>query len=518
MYLLDVGKAKNSNKVICYNIDFVSSVLAGSYSMLTPDQIFLLEAQGNRSSNWGGVKLLCPAGVSFDSSLDKIRGCYFNGNIFIGLFVKTTTMSGGVSVVSGLYNSNFSGNCILSDNCYVWNTAMLMNVYVGRNTCIVGCGSIICDGHTSFGTSRMIKIGCEGPGTSSGTGAGVHRDVVLSVRSTFADVCASVFLRQDRMSINDDGMDGGNKAVDDGFSGMLAPSVSGSSSQHAASLPIGGMSGMVGMGQSHGGPMKPKRAKYNRNDGHVRFDMTIICDDVEIVGCTSVRNSFVGSYSNVRDSNLFSSTALAHCEITSSHLVDAVMHQSCKAVTGSQLNGVLMFPNSTVAAQAKVSDAVLGPDSSVSVGECRHSVLGPHVGFHHQALLIASSWPMGRGNIAYGAMIGMLPLHCCLLDCFLSLCCFIYLTTYFLGDYRSQPHESQQRPGVLPRRGQLLRPGLVRDLPLQQLELPVHHRGLQHRLPATEDLLPLQPHVQPRRALSPQCGGLREGHFCRSGE
>ncbi len=126
--------------------------------MLTPDQVFLLEAQGNRSSNWGGVKLLCPAGVSFDSSLDKIRGCYFNGNIFIGLFVKTTMMSGGVSVLSGLYNSNFSGNCVLSDNCYVWNTAMLMNCYVGRNACVVGCGSVLGEGHTSFGTSRTIKV------------------------------------------------------------------------------------------------------------------------------------------------------------------------------------------------------------------------------------------------------------------------------------------------------------------------------------------------------------------------
>mmetsp|Transcript_108495 Transcript_108495/g.212594 ORF Transcript_108495/g.212594 Transcript_108495/m.212594 type:complete len:928 (+) Transcript_108495:64-2847(+) len=396
------GKAKNSNKVICYNIDFVSSVLAGSYSMLTPDQIFLLEAQGNRSSNWGGVKLLCPAGVSFDSSLDKIRGCYFNGNIFIGLFVKTTMMSGGVSVISGLYNSNFSGNCVLSDNCYVWNTAMLMNVYVGRNSCVVGCGSILGEGHTSFGTSRSIKIGCEGPGTSAGTGAGVHREVLLSVRSTFADMCGSVFLRQDRNANNDDAMEGG-KVMDDGF-GMMA---GGNSSQHA-SLPIGGGMNNLGMmgQQGHPGMVKPKRAKYNRNDGHVRFDMTIICDDVELISCTSVRNSFIGSYSHVRDSTVNSSTALAHCEISSAHLVDAVMHQSCRVLTGAQLNGVLMFPHSNVSAQAKITDTVLGPDTSVSIGECHNSLLGPHTGFHHQSLLIASSWPMGRGNIGYGAKIG----------------------------------------------------------------------------------------------------------------
>lgn len=411
MFFHILGKAKNSNKVICYNIDFVSSVLAGSYSMLTPDQIFLLEAQGNRSSNWGGVKLLCPAGVSFDSSLDKIRGCYFNGNIFIGLFVKTTMMTGGVSVLSGLYNSNFSGNCVLSDNCYVWNTAMLMNVYVGRNSCVVGCGSVLGEGHTSFGTSRTIKVGCEAQGSSSGTGAGVHREVVLSVRSSYADMCGSVFLRQERNTGADDA-EGKGMGMDEGFGGMMS---AGSSSQHA-SLPIGSvMQGNLMMGQqqqqqqqmsSNGGPGKPKRAKYNRNDGHVRFDMTIICDDVELISCTSVRNSFVGSYSNVRDSSLNSSTALAHCEISSAHLLDAVLHQSCKVLTGAQMNGVLMFPHSSVSNGAKVFDSVLGPDSAVSVGECRNTLLGPHVGFHHQALLIASSWPMGRGNVAYGAMIG----------------------------------------------------------------------------------------------------------------
>jgi carbonic anhydrase/acetyltransferase-like protein (isoleucine patch superfamily) len=457
--------------------------------MLTPDQIFLLEAQGNRSSNWGGVKLLCPAGVSFDSSLDKIRGCYFNGNIFIGLFVKTTMMSGGISVVSGLYNSNFSGNCILSDNCYVWNTAMLMNVYVGRNSCVVGCGSVVGEGHTSFGTSRTIKIGCEGPGTSSGTGAGVHREVILSVRSSYADMCGSVFLRQDRSGANDDAMDGG-KGMDEGFGGMMPVGAS-SSSQHAA-IPIGGGMGVMGgmMGQQHSAANKPKRAKYNRNDGHVRFDMTIVCDDVELVGCTTVRNSFIGSYSNVRDSSVTSSTALAHCEVSSANLVDVVMHQSCKVLSGAQLNGVLLFPHSSVTSQAKVSEAILGPDCSVSIGECHHSLLGPHSGFHHQALLIASSWPMGRGNIAYGAMIGKAEQ----IEPRIASCLFSPLTALF-PLCRCQPHESQQRPGELPGRGQLLRPGLLGHLPFQRAQLALLDRGLEHRPAAAEDRLPVQPAV-----------------------
>lgn len=388
------GRAKNSNKIICYNIDFANSVLAGSYSTLTPEQISQLESQGNRSSNWGGVKLLCPAGVSYDSSLDKIRNCYFNGNIFVGLFVKTTIMQGGISVQSGLYNSCFSGNCVLSDNSYVWNTAMLMNVFVGRNSCIVGCGNIIGEGYTSFGTQRTITIGPEA------LGAEAARSVQLNVKSGFADVVSAVLRRGGKQAEEipeyaaSSGAPGGPAGV--GGAGML--------------LSVGGSSSVpMGMGMGMGGPGRPatgKRPKYNRNDGHVRYDMTIVCDDVEVSQCPLIRNCFLGSYSSVKDSSLNTCAVMAHCEVASTLMVESVMHQSCKVMGGAQLSGVLMFPHSSVAAQAKVTECVLGPDSGVSVGECKNTLLGPLVGFHHQALLISACWTMGRGNIGYGGMIG----------------------------------------------------------------------------------------------------------------
>lgn len=142
----------------------------------------------------------------------------------------------------------------------------------------------------------------------------------------------------------------------------------------------------------------------------------IIKECAEVTNCPRLADTYVGPHCTVRDSSITSSTALAHCEISSAHLLDAVMHQSCKVLTGAQLNGVLMFPHSSVTSQAKVSESVLGPDCAISIGECHHSLLGPHSGFHHQALLIAASWPMGRGNIAYGAMIGA-DTHCVYTDC-----------------------------------------------------------------------------------------------------
>lgn len=54
----------------------------------------------------------------------------------------------------------------------------------------------------------------------------------------------------------------------------------------------------------------------------------------------------------------------------------------------------------------KLTHSILGPDSGVGAGECHHSLVGPFVGFHHQALLIAAIWPLGRGNVGYGANVG----------------------------------------------------------------------------------------------------------------
>lgn len=345
----------------------MSSVLSGSYQSLSADQISALEQQGNRSTNWAGVRLMCPVGVSGDSSLDKIHGCSFNGNIIVGLFVKNNSLQGGISVQSGLYNSNFSGNCILSDNCYVWNTAMLVNVYVGRNSCIVGCGNLIGEGHTSFGTQRSISIGAEVASTT------MRRDLVLNVKYSYSDVVGCIFHRApdkiDEMEIPKDDL----------------------------GVPVG----LHSLGAA-----KTKRIKYNKHDGFVRYDMTIVCDDVEVTRCTLIRNAFIGSYCVLRDSAMNNSTSFAHCEVSSSHLTDSVIHQSCKVLSGAQLSGVLMFPHSSASSNAKITDTVLGPDSSVSIGECKNSLLGPHVGFHHQALLIATTWVLGRGNISYGAMIG----------------------------------------------------------------------------------------------------------------
>ena len=66
---------------------------------------------------------------------------------------------------------------------------------------------------------------------------------------------------------------------------------------------------------------------------------------------------------------------------------------------------LLMFQCRAVTLGARVCQSVLAPDCSVAGGEILHSLVGPFVGLHHQSLLIATLWPLGRGNMGYGAMV-----------------------------------------------------------------------------------------------------------------
>jgi hypothetical protein len=66
----------------------------------------------------------------------------------------------------------------------------------------------------------------------------------------------------------------------------------------------------------------------------------------------------------------------------------------------------LLTEHSHVERHGKVTQSILGPNTGVAEGEVTASLCGPFVGFHHQALMIATFWPEGKGNVGYGANVG----------------------------------------------------------------------------------------------------------------
>ncbi|KAG2520954.1 hypothetical protein JM16_006513 [Phytophthora kernoviae] len=91
---------------------------------------------------------------------------------------------------------------------------------------------------------------------------------------------------------------------------------------------------------------------------------------------------------------------------TKSVIRDSIVQWNSTVETLSVVEGSFLCDTSHVERHGVVMSSVIGPNTSIAEGEVTSSFVGPFVGFHHQALLIASIWPKGKGNIGYGANVG----------------------------------------------------------------------------------------------------------------
>lgn len=135
--------------------------------------------------------------------------------------------------------------------------------------------------------------------------------------------------------------------------------------------------------------------------------------------------NIVGNSCVVRDTPTISDVYMApDSKIEAATLVNhAVLLPTAEISHGATANHVLLQWNASITNQSNVSYAllmecasagpmstvaktVLGPDVHVSAGEVHASILGPNTNAHHQSLLIGVVWPLGRGNVGYGANVG----------------------------------------------------------------------------------------------------------------
>jgi hypothetical protein len=125
-----------------------------------------------------------------------------------------------------------------------------------------------------------------------------------------------------------------------------------------------------------------------------------------------VRNTYIGPRACIDGATLVADSTLL------SNREEPVRIESGACVTGSLLQWgsqvkthalvehSVLTEHSHVEQHGKVASSLLGPNTGVAKGEVTACLLGPFVGFHHQALLIATFWPDGKGNVSYGANAG----------------------------------------------------------------------------------------------------------------
>jgi hypothetical protein len=339
----------------------------GEYRSLSPAEVELLERNCNSSADWACVHAPRDA-----KGLDRIRDCYFGGEIVLGHFIGEVSIGNNLSLPSGLRNSNFSGKVYLQDNCLVQNTTMVCNVVLGRKSCILSCGVVMNDNEIStFGNGAKVALGPESNG---------GRSIPMFIGAGYGSVCRAALDRTD--ALFQDTLSGRCRQVVERFSQPIS---------------------IIGDG-----------AILSRND--------------------LIKNVLLGPHCVISSSTVECCTVLSTeddpTHISGGGAVHTCILSGSNTVSGPcQVSNCLLFDNASIFAGASVSHCVLAPDrfllcydvniyfcilysllfmftSSVAGAECLHALIGPFIGIHHSSLVISCSWPCGRGNVAYGAKVG----------------------------------------------------------------------------------------------------------------
>eukprot|EP00511_Aplanochytrium_stocchinoi_P003029 CAMPEP_0204828700 /NCGR_PEP_ID=MMETSP1346-20131115/6604_1 /ASSEMBLY_ACC=CAM_ASM_000771 /TAXON_ID=215587 /ORGANISM="Aplanochytrium stocchinoi, Strain GSBS06" /LENGTH=684 /DNA_ID=CAMNT_0051957979 /DNA_START=147 /DNA_END=2201 /DNA_ORIENTATION=- len=314
---------------------------------LNGEEIQALKASGNFSSDpsWSNVKV-----VGSDSKLasSSIRNCTFDGEVYLGDFSQRVNVfvDDKIALPCGLYNS-YIRDCVIMDNVRVSGCELLDSTYIESRAAVVGCGIITCSGNTTFGNGLELPIIVEVGG----------REIELFADLNFEEASKVIAFR-------------GNKCLQQNY-----------------------------------------RDKVKRYVESAKSQFNIICSNAKISSVAFMSDAFIGEFATIRASQIVRSTIMSSqteksLVLSGSDVRDAILQSGCSVDSASIVEASLMCSHSHVEKHGKLLRSILGPLSSVAEGEVSSSFVGPLVGFHHQAGLIACYWPSGRGNIGFGANVG----------------------------------------------------------------------------------------------------------------
>jgi len=277
----------------------------------------------------------------------KVVGCYFSGDVELGTFKERIEIEPGVTIGSGVYNCDLK-NVAVGDNAYVSNNTLIANYYIGPNAIVEGCGSVICTGKTAFGNGQRVSLGNEAGGRETALFAEINVDLAARIAS----------FRRDRDIIMD------YEAAVEQYA-------------RAATSRIGVIEARA--------VVKNTPKIFN----------TYIGSGAVIDSAISIENTTV--LSNVAEAARIASGACVR---------DSIVQWGSIIETHAIVQHSALCEYSGVDSHGKVTRSLIGPNTTVSCGECISSLLGPFIGFHHQSLLISVFWPAGKGNLGYGANVG----------------------------------------------------------------------------------------------------------------
>lgn len=276
-----------------------------------------------------------------------VCACSFHGQVVLGRFTKSVRLADGIEVPSGVYRSTLA-NCVVGNDVLVHDVRLLGNYVAGSESVLLNCGTICCDAETAFGNGAELPVALE----TGGREVAVFAEIDVATAAVVARARFQAdLLKQYAAAVAD------YAAQATGRRGIIAP-------------------------------------------GAILRDTT------------QVRNTYVGPHAQVDGA-----TMVADCTLLSNkeepvkvqsgaYVTQSLLQWGSHVTTMAIVDRSVLTEHSHVERHGKVTDSVIGPNTGVAEGEVTACLLGPFVGFHHQALLIAVLWPEGKGNVGYGANVG----------------------------------------------------------------------------------------------------------------
>jgi carbonic anhydrase/acetyltransferase-like protein (isoleucine patch superfamily) len=274
----------------------------------------------------------------------RVWNCRFHRTVVLGAFRGALRIDGTL-VPTGLYGAQIS-NCIIGSDTLIQDVSLLSDCVVGPQAVLFRCATVSGCGTTSFGNGQRAAIG---PATGG-------RDVRLYAEQTVEEL----------------------KAV-------LASS-------------------------------RAFREEYGRSvEQYARFvalPYTVVEGGAQLRRCGLVRGAYIGPCAVVDGVLELSEATVLSDRDTVTRLGPGVVARQVLVQWGAEISDLAVVEQSLIAeaaqigAGAKVKTSVIGPNSTVIRGEVTSSLLGPFTSLNHEALLIATVWPEGKGNVSAGAKVG----------------------------------------------------------------------------------------------------------------
>ncbi len=285
--------------------------------------------------------------VAQDFDAFRIRRTHLKGRCVLGRFSGEIEVLSGIKLPSGIYDCTLI-DCQVGNDCLIENVRFAANIIIDREAVLFDVGSITCSGAACFAAGQAVAIGPETGGRELPLWAELTIDDAALVARERADVAGQAAVR---------------RAVEQ--------------YTRIVTSPIGWV-------------RRRARVRHVERIRDAYIGVSAVIDNaLELTNATVLSSSEepteVSGGAAVRDSIL----------------------QFGVTVTGNGIvRGSALLEHSAVDEHASISNSVIGPNTTIAKGEVTSSLVGPFVGFHHQSLLISAYWPEGKGNIAYGAMVG----------------------------------------------------------------------------------------------------------------